>query len=184
MLKDRNPVTGGLALALICAVQTAPIQAAPKAPPRALSKLLDCKAITDSAARLSCYDEQVAAIESATQRDEVVVMDKEDVRQTRRSLFGFSMPKLPFFGGGDDDKEDGKDENQVTQIDETIKNLRAMPYGIWVFTLEGGSQWQTADPMPYGTPRAGLKINIKRAALSSYKASVNGWPAVKIKRVG
>ncbi|WP_083276631.1 hypothetical protein [Sphingobium phenoxybenzoativorans] len=184
MQKDRIATRIGATLVCAGIVLAIPVQAAQKAPPRALSKLLDCRAITDSAARLACYDEQVSAIESATEKNEVVVMDKEDVRQTRRSLFGFSMPKLPFLGGGDDDKNDDEDENRVTQIDDTIKNLRAMSYGIWVFTLEDGSQWQTADPMPYGTPKPGLKISIKRAALGSYKASVNGWPAVKIKRVG
>ena len=51
-------------------------------------------------------------------------------------------------------------------------------------TLEDGSQWQSADPMPYGTPKIGHKILIKRAALSAYKASVNGWAPVKLKRVG
>ncbi|HEX7783522.1 MAG TPA: hypothetical protein VF509_12010 [Sphingobium sp.] len=171
--------TGALCL-IICG---APLLAAPKAPPRALSKLLDCRAVTDPAARLACYDEQVAAIESATARDEVVVMDKEDVRKTRRSLFGFTMPKLPFLGGGDKD-DGGKDESQVNEIEDVIKNLKALPYGIWVFTLEDGSQWQTSDPMPYGTPKPGHKIMIKRAALSAYKASVNGWAPVKVKRVG
>lgn len=184
MLKDSKPLIIGLASVFTYITMIEPADAAPKAPPRALSKLIDCRLITDSTSRLACYDEQVAAIESATQKDEVVVMDKEDVRQTRRSLFGFSIPKLPFLGGGDGQKDAEKEVNQITQIDDTIKNLRAMPYGIWVLTLDDGSQWQTADPMPYGTPKPGLKVVINRAALNSYKISVNNWPAVKVKRVG
>jgi len=172
---------GAIAISVLLPVTSLP--AAPKAPPRALSKLLDCRAITESASRLACYDEQVAAIEAATARDEVVVMDKEDVRKTRRSLFGFTMPKLPFLGGGDKE-DDAKDESQVNEIEDVIKNLKALPYGIWIFTLDDGSQWQSADPMPYGTPKIGHKILIKRAALSAYKASVNGWAPVKVKRVG
>jgi hypothetical protein len=161
-----------------------PLLSAPKAPPRALSKLLDCRAITESAARLACYDEQVAAIESATAREEVVVMDKEDVRKTRRSLFGFTMPKLPFLGGGDDEKNGDNDAEQVTQIEDEINGIRGLAYGIWIFTLADGSQWQTTEPMSYGTPKTGMKIIIKRAALGAYRATLNNWPAVKIKRVG
>jgi hypothetical protein len=161
----------------------APLLSAPKAPPRALGKLLDCRPIADSAARLACYDEQVAAIETATAKDEVVVLDKEDVRKTRRSLFGFTMPKLPFLGGGDDDK-DRHDDTELSEIDDVIKSARPMAYGIWVVTLEDGSQWQTVEPMAYGAPKTGLKITVKRAALGSYKASINNWPVVKMKRIG
>lgn len=159
-----------------------PAAAASKAPPRALSKLLDCRALTDPTARLACYDEQVTAFETATAKDEVVILDKEDVRKTRRSLFGFTLPKLPFLGGGD--KDAGNDIAEVNQIDDVIKSVRGLQYGIWVITLSDGSQWQTADAMTYGTPKAGLKITIKRAALGAYKANINGWPVVKVKRVG
>ena len=183
VLKDVQAILLGSAFAVAALSPVAPAFAAPKAPPRALSKLLDCRSIVESTARLACYDQQVAAIETATAKDEVVILDKEDVRKTRRSLFGFSLPKLPFLGGGDDDdkKTDGMD---VDQIDDVIKNVRGLPYGIWVVTLSDGSQWQTADAMTFGTPKPGLKITIKRAALGAYKATINKWPVVKVKRTG
>lgn len=172
----------GGALMLTVFLPIASAGATPKNPPRVLSKLLDCRSVTEPSMRLACYDEQVSAIASATAKEEVIVLDKEDVRKTRRSLFGFTMPKLPFLGGGDDGQ--GNEGAEINQIDEVIKSVRSMQYGIWVLTLADGSQWQTADAMTYGTPKPGLKITIKRAALGAYKAGINGWPVVKIKRVG
>src|SRR5690348_11471763 len=70
---------------------------APQATP--VSKLVECRKIADPAARLQCYDAGVDNLNAAVKSGSIVVVDREDVRKTRRSLFGFTLPKLPFFKG-------------------------------------------------------------------------------------
>lgn len=150
--------------------------------PEIFTKLLDCRALADSTARLACYDRQVGEMESASQRDEVVVLDKTELKKTRRSLFGFSFPKLPFLGGTDDEDKQGNAE--AAKIEAKITSVRSLGYGKWAFKLEDGAQWETTEAIAFRTPKSGQPIVIKRAAMGSFMGSVNGWPSVRMRRVG
>lgn len=149
--------------------------------PEIFTRLLDCRALTDGAARLACYDRQVGEMESAAQRDEVVVLDKAELKKTRRSLFGFSFPKLPFLGGADDD---GKADPEAARIEAKITSARSIGYGKWTFVLDDGSQWETTEAIANRSPKSGQPIVIKRAAMGSFMGSVNGWPSVRMRRTG
>src|SRR5688500_16536432 len=85
--------------------------AAPSKTPESplIREIAACKQQVDDAARLACYDKTAAALTDATASGAVMVVEREDVRKTRRSLFGFSLPKLPFFSG-DDSQDDKQDE--------------------------------------------------------------------------
>ena len=78
----------------------------------------NCRQIADPAQRLACYDRTAPALITASKSGEINVVDRGQLRQARRSLFGFSMPKLPFFAG-DQSAGDAPD-----QIDTTIKSVR------------------------------------------------------------
>jgi hypothetical protein len=158
--------------------------AAPKVQPRPeiFTRLLDCRSIADSTQRLACYDQQVAAIDTAAQRDEVVVLDKEELKKTRRSLFGFSLPKLPFLSGGD--TEDAAEASESHAIESTIATLTSLGYGKWALTIEDGAEWQTTEALPNRTPKKGMTVEIKRAAMGSFMLSINGWHPIRAKRVG
>lgn len=158
--------------------------AAPKNQPRPeiFVRLLDCRTIADSATRLACYDRQVGAMETASQNDEVVVLDKEELKKTRRSLFGFSLPKLPFLGERDEQADGAKAE--FTTIEAKLSAVRNLGYGKWSFRLDDGAEWQTTEAIPTRSPKTGMAIKIKRASMGSFMGSVNGWPSVRMKRVG
>src|SRR3712207_6445767 len=76
--------------------------------------IAECQRQSDDAARLRCFDAAAAALTSATTSGKIVVVDQEDVRKTRRSLFGFSLPKLPFFSG------DNSAEGQTNELTAKI----------------------------------------------------------------
>lgn len=160
-------------------------QAAPKQQPRPeiLTNLLQCRTVTDNAARLACFDQQVGAMDAAAQRDEVVVLDKSELNKTRKTLFGFSFPKLPFLGGGDDEAGDKPQAEGVTHIDATIASVRSLGYGKWQIGLEDGAQWMTTEAMTARDPKPGQKIELKRAAMGSFMGKVEGGRAVRMKRV-
>ncbi len=146
-------------------------------PPQALTRVFDCRQVQAADERLACYDRQVEALQAAAASQEVVAYDREQIRRTRRSLFGIALPDLSIFGGGDD--EDG-----VTQIESTIRGLRQDPYGKYQFTLEDGARWVQIDSREMrATPRVGQPIRIRRAMMGSYLANVNNQVAIRVRRV-
>lgn len=152
-------------------------------PPTKAAKIVDelaaCRTITADPERLACFDRTAAALVTARADKQLVVIDREDVKKTKRSLFGFSLPKINLFGGGKDED----DVPEIREIDATIKAVRSIPNGLFVVTLEDGGQWQFTETMTF-PPRAGDPIHIKRGGLGAYFGSVKGRVGVKIKRVG
>lgn len=171
----------GIAIAtiLVSGVAAPPLAAreveTPK--PQLFQKMVDCRRIPDSAARLACYDEQVAKFEDATAKREVVVVDKEEMRKTRKGLFGFSLPKLGIFGGGDGDPEE-----DLNSIDATIASASQTYYKKWRITLEDGAKWVQIDSDEIRAPKPGQKVSIRRATMGTYFANVNGQRAIRMKR--
>lgn len=175
--------TGLLASAVAGVLMSGGAVAAPKLQPRPeiFTNLLQCRGIADNAERLACFDRQVGEMDVAAQRDEVVVLDKSELKKTRKTLFGFSFPKLPFLGGGDDD--DQAREEGFSHIETTIGSLRALGYDKWQIGLEDGAQWMTTEAITGSAPKVGQKIEIRRAAMGSFLGKVNGGRAVRMKRV-
>lgn len=147
--------------------------------PATVSAVVECRALTDDAARLRCYDEAVATLSAATASGAIVVVDREAVRNTRRSLFGFSLPKLPFFRG-----DTSQEEEEAREVEAVIKSASNLGYDKWQIVLEDGATWQTTEPSAQmATPRAGRSVKIRRAAMGSYMVSVDGGRSVRAMRV-
>jgi hypothetical protein len=151
---------------------------APPPAPQAYKDLVQCKEVADSAARLACYDERVGKLEQAAASGELVVSDRATVKEAQRGLFGFRLPSLKLFGGG----EDGKDE--IQQIEGVVASARTFGYGSWRITLQDGSVWeQIDDERPVFDPAKGDKVKVYKAALGTYKMNIAGQRALKVRRV-
>jgi hypothetical protein len=151
----------------------------PVAPlPEVFSKVLDCRAITDPVERLACFDAAVPALAQAQESKELRVVSREDVNRTRRGLFGFVGSGFGIFG--DDDDDDEKQE-VIKEITAVIKAVSGGDGG-YVFTLEDGAVWAQTDSNYLKKPQAGKKITIRRAALGSFMASIEGGVGFRIKR--
>lgn len=173
-----------LLLAIPMCLATQDISAAQRQHPKAeiFTDLLRCRDITEDTQRLACFDRQVAAMETASQRDEVVVLDKAELNKTRRTLFGFSLPKLPFLGDGEG-KEGQPEAEGSSQIEATIESVKSLGYGKWQIRLEDGAEWMTTEAVTYRDPKPGMKIEIKRASVGSFMGKIEGR-AVRMKRIG
>ncbi len=172
-----------LYFAPLAALVALPAASAAKDPPKAsplVGALEACRSITDGAERLACYDKASEALVTATKAGDVTVVSRAETRAARRSLFGFSMPKLPFFAG-DDSAGDAPEA-----IETVIKQVSGIGYGKFrIVIAEGDAVWETTET--FGTmrePRAGQKIRIKRGSLGSYMLNIDGQRGVKGKRVG
>lgn len=143
--------------------------------PAQIQRLLACQAVTDNAARLACFDRETQTVAGALSGGDLVAMDREKVRSSKRSLFGFHVPTLGIFGGGDDD---------VKQVEGVLAAVGANRDGGYIFRLEDGARWSQTDSKAIAMePRRGDKVVIKRGALGSYFLSIDRQPGVKVERL-
>lgn len=145
--------------------------------PQQMQKLLDCRSILDSAQRLACYDREASAVEQAITKKDFVMIDKQRATQTKRALFGFSIPDFGgLFGGGGD---------EVKEITSTVVSASKFGYMGWQVKLADGSTWAQTDDAELGLdPRKGDKVVVVRGTLGAFFLRVAGQPGIKVKRVG
>ena len=142
-----------------------------------LEALRACQTIADNSERLACYDGAVGSIVSASDAGDVQVVDREDVRETRRSLFGFSIPDLGIFGGGDDEEED-------ELFETTIVSARYFGRNSARFTTAEGAVWEINNiPRRLRTIRQGNTVVFRPASFGYFWVRIQGQSGVKGRRV-
>ena len=146
-----------------------------KAPPAVFQAVVECRTIPDSAQRLACYDRRVAALDEARAKQDLYVASKEDVKETKRGLFGFSLPNLKLFGSDD--------EQQVDSISVVIARVGTNPKGRYLLVMENAGRWEQIDNENIRTPRKGDTVVIKKAALGSYLAKIGNDRVFRIRRL-
>ncbi|WFL78059.1 hypothetical protein P7228_03035 [Altererythrobacter arenosus] len=148
------------------------------ASPDVVEKLFQCRTIEDPTDRLACFDRQVAEVYQAKESKDLVIADREQMRETRKGLFGFSLPKIGLFGGGDD-KED-----EIKEISSQLARVGRASNGRLTFTVAGGARWIQTDNVPVlGEPKEGDEVTIESAALGSYMAKIGKRRPFRVRRV-
>ena len=148
-------------------------------PPQAFVDLLDCRKIVDPQVRLTCYDSKTAIVVEATQKHDIVVTDRAEIRQAKRGMFGFAIPTSRLFGGGDDDKGD-----ELNRLDSTVASARHSRDGGWVVSLAIGGTWEQTDGKALAlAPKVGQKVAVTKGALGSFFVSIDGQTPVKMRRI-
>ncbi|HEV2593747.1 MAG TPA: hypothetical protein VGU01_00940 [Sphingomicrobium sp.] len=139
-----------------------------------------CRQIADSGQRLACYDAAAGALVTATTAGDVSIVDRSEVRKVRHSLFGFSLPKVPFFSG------DTTANEAQSKLDSTIVSVRPLANGYFrIVIADNNAVWETTDDsISFSPPQPGQKIEIVRGALGNYFIRVNGQIGVRGHRVG
>src|SRR5687767_11856726 len=179
----RGATLGIGSIIAIAALAAAPVGAKTKKPPPQsplVTAIDQCRTIKDGAQRLACFDRTSAALVEAAGSGQVSVVDRGELRQVRRALFGFSMPKLPFFAG------DESAADVPSELETTIKAAGSIGHGKFRIILdETSGVWETLESsISLRDPKAGQKILIKRGPMGSYFLRINGQRGVKGKRVG
>lgn len=173
-----NSLVLAIGLAATLLTPAAAKEATAPAPPPAYKELVSCKQIADPAQRLACFDATVSKLEQAMAVGEVLVTDRAAVRETKKGLFGFKLPTLGLFGGGSDDKD------EIDRIEATVASARASGYGSWRITMADGSVWEQTDTERLVfDPKKGDKVEIFKAALSSFRMKIDGQRPIRVRRV-
>jgi hypothetical protein len=163
-------------LAALLAVPGAGLAAKPQQKrAAAFDALIACRAIADSAEKFACLDRTSAALEAAANAGELVVFDREQVKETKKTLFGFDVPNLRLFTG--------EEKDEVKSVEGKVGSAYANGNGQWVIRLADGATWQQIDDAVLGRrPREGMDVKISRGVVGSYKMTVAGQPAIKVRR--
>ncbi|WP_073975571.1 hypothetical protein [Erythrobacter donghaensis] len=181
-MRSRSLSASGAVLIPALAALAALPAAAQEAAPGAASPVFACRTIAEDAARLACYDREVAALQAAEANNEVVIVDQEVVTRARRDLFGFSLPKIDLFRKRDKGKD--AEPEEIRRIEDSLAAFRIDATGRALITLANGARWLQTDNAPVlGEPKAGEKVVIETAALGSFKASIGGRRAIRVKRL-
>ncbi|GFE72564.1 hypothetical protein NTCA1_02130 [Novosphingobium sp. TCA1] len=148
-------------------------------PPAAFRQVVACRNVQDSAARLACYDQQVAALEQAATKREIVIADKKAVETAQRGLFGFATPvaKLMGFGGNDEAA------TELKEITTKVSGVSRSGSG-WLLDFADGSTWEQNDTRDFVlSPKVGNDATISRGILGTFTVSVRGQRPIKMRRV-
>lgn len=151
----------------------------PTAPP-AVEALRACRAIVAADARLACFDRAAASLDQAITARDVVVVDRQTVRRTKRSLFGLPLPSLNIFGSGDG--HDSRDEPDFVAIDTVVRAARQVSYGKYDVETQDNAVWRNTDLWP-DAPRVGETLHISKGAMGSYFIKSRSLPPVKGTRI-
>lgn len=175
-----RPMLSYIALGAV-ALAAAPLagkdkSALPKELPPVFEAVVNCRTLTSDSERLACYDRSVAALASAREKQDIVVADRATIRETKKGLFGFALPKLRLFG------EAERASDEVKEIESTVTAVRETADGLAIFTLADGARWkQTDGGNTFAKP--GIGIRIKRGTLGSYLASIDKGAYVRVVRL-
>jgi hypothetical protein len=136
-----------------------------------VQRLLDCRSTAEVPARAACYDQAVGEFGRLLASGEIVV-DKERIAAVKRQAFGFSLPSLSLFER--DDKP-----AQLEEITAVATRAYRQGDGRWAVELEDGAVWAQTDRDPH----AGSKVQINKAALSSFCMKIDGQRALRARRI-
>lgn len=137
--------------------------------------LMQCRSIADAGARVACYDNKLAELDTAEKAGDVVITDRAQLRETSKGLFGFGALKLAIVGSRT--KLETPD-----QIEAEISGLRNLGYGKWEMTLNNNMRWRETEPGS-DDPNIGDHVVIRSGALNSFFIRVRGGRAVRGLRV-
>lgn len=169
---------GAIALVTLAVAGSAFAQAKPENRASVFQSLLDCKAKTDAAERLACFDAATASLGAAEKKGDIVVVDREMATAARRQAFGFNLPSLDIFKGSEEKPEEAQ------TLTAAVERAYRGGDGKWVFELEGGAVWAQNDNEPVNRePRGDSKVEIRKAAMGSYFLKLDGQRAVRARRV-
>lgn len=152
-------------IALATTALFASSHAAPQVQPEdrvTLTILRECAKIADITARASCYDRNIGV---------------EVAQPANTPPTGFGANQLP--------RPAAEHAARREQLTVTLAAATQRAPGIWLMTLDDGTQWEFVDavPLSYDPPRKGQVAQISAASMGSYIFRLQGQQGVRTRRV-
>ena len=142
-----------------------------------VSQLANCRAIVDQAQRLACFDRASAEFVDAVARGEISIVNRGEVAEARRSLFGFNLPNIPFLGKGDND-------DPPRELTSTLVSIRMYAPERYRFVIkEGNAVWETTETLYLGKAKPGSKVTIRRGPMGGHAVQVENSQWARARRI-
>ena len=119
----------------------------------------------------------VAKMDKAETAGDIVVVDRQQVREAKREAFGFELPHFTLF-------DRGEKPETIDRVSAVAESAYVNSEGKWTVVLEDGAKWVQIDSENVEkAPRKGSKIEIRKASLGSYFLNIDGQRAIRARRV-
>lgn len=139
-------------------------------------KLRACQSEQNDTKRLACFDAAVGRFVDANEAGDVRVVDREEILENRRDLFGFNVPNKGILAAPEDEDTD--------RLKTTITSVRYLTSRKVRFRTQEGALWEIGNaPARMRRIEVGDAVEFKKAALGSYFVKVRGSRGVKGKRI-
>jgi hypothetical protein len=141
--------------------------------PALAERMRECRQLAAASARTACYDAiQIDGPDPIAVRGQPAAIEPE---RRGASEFGSNQLRAPASAAW----------QEPDRIAARVARAVERQPGIYLLTLDDGTEWQFADSAPaaYDPPRAGAAIEISRASLGSYLLRYAGQPAIRARRV-
>ena len=103
-------------------------------------------------------------------------MDRVQIGQARRQLFGFDLPAMPRVFGPEGTAE-------INSIETTLQGATQTSDSHWVFRLADGGVWRQIDSERVRFQnRPGQPVRVRKASLGSFMLTVGDSRAVRVRR--
>ena len=132
------------------------------APNPFIAALARCLEIEADGERLACTDAAAARLVAAERAGDMVAVSREDVRKTKRSLFGLPIDGSDIFA------EREPAATRIDRLETTVAASAPTGYERWSLVLAEGGRWRTTEPWPYFNPKPGTAVVIQRAPMGGY----------------
>ncbi|MBY0562601.1 MAG: hypothetical protein K2P58_00345 [Hyphomonadaceae bacterium] len=150
-------------------------------PPNTVRQVLECAAISDDAARLTCYDRGSVQLRDADASGRLVCVDQQHVAALEREAFGFRLPSLSgVFSSREDDG--GVPRETLERIEMEVARVVRHLDGRHSYVMTNGQTWTQVEPGSSGNVRPGDRIAVRRAAFNSYMLSPARGSAHRVRR--
>jgi hypothetical protein len=152
-----------------------------KASDRALAPFVACRQIPDVRARALCYDNALDRLQHSVAGREVVIVDKQQATEDRKSLFGLNAALQMTEPQHKRDRR--AREPEVNAIDSTVTAARRSGIDHWTIRLATGAIWRTLEPGITSPPAIGDVVQIRRDALGKFMMRVGRSRSMRSMRV-
>lgn len=143
----------------------------------AFDKVAACRTIKDPAARLACFDNTVAALEAAEKSGDVVVVDRAQIHEAKKQVFGLpAIESLNIFNRGEHTETVEKITGEIARATQGYDQK-------WVIETKDGQVWAETDVESfYPEPKAGDHVEIRKGVLGSFFIKINNNVSFKVHR--
>jgi hypothetical protein len=164
------------------------LSTAPQA--QSLDAIKACARTSNEAARLSCYDTAVVAIDAAlaaeiaARKQETLARQAEEQRLSQAKA---AQDKVDSFGANTlpSEKQPGTRVEAVDMLDAKIDGVSYTALGNLIARLDNGQTWVQTETITLPRIKVGDEVKIKRGALGSYRMIIVRMSrAIPVKRRG